>query len=135
MKLTMTINLGKLYNLVDDNVRLFANTSYHNHMEPYVPRVTGNLYRNVDIKPDGIHFNSPGATFLFMGKLMLGETSKSAWANAGEKKFVTEKPLNYSKEQSPFAQDHWDEPTKLNHGEQIAEEVRNYIVRRFNEQT
>lgn len=133
MKITIKVDIGKLEGLVTGDVRLFANSEYYRHMFPYIPRATGMLSESVDIQEDGVHFRQPYAQFLYYGKLMVGENG-SPWARKNERKHVVNQDLNFSTEKHPLATDHWDEPTKLNHGDAIAEAVKKYIRRRINEQ-
>lgn len=58
----------------------------------------------------------PMGRFLYEGKVMVGERTKSAWAAKGERKTVTEKPLQYSRHTNPKVSAHWFETAKQNHG-------------------
>lgn len=58
----------------------------------------------------------PMGRFLYEGKVMIGERTKSAWAQKGEKKVVTERELQYSKSAHPKVQSHWFEPAKKKDG-------------------
>lgn len=57
----------------------------------------------------------PMGRFLYEGILMVGEESGSPWAMAGERKVVTDQPLEFTKTFHPEAQAHWFDPTKAAH--------------------
>lgn len=59
----------------------------------------------------------PMGQFLYEGKVMVGERTRSAFAAKGERKEVIEKPLNYSRHAHPNVTDHWFDPAKKNHGD------------------
>lgn len=66
--------------------------------KPFMPHVTGDLQQLSKVLAKGkeVLYPGPTARFLYMGKVMVGEVSGSAWAREGEKKVVTNKPLTYS---------------------------------------
>lgn len=57
----------------------------------------------------------PMGRFLYEGKVMVGERTRSAWAAKGEKKVATEKTLQYSQHAHPKVTDHWFDTAKKNH--------------------
>ena len=63
----------------------------------------------------------PQGRFLYYGKVMVGETSRSPWAMKGEKKIVTDRPLKYG---NPKATSEWFETAKKNHGRNWVEGVK-----------
>ena len=67
--------------------------------EPYMAHDGGDYVRSgrlgTDIGSGKVAYNTPKARFLYYGKLMVGEKSRSAWAKPGEKKVVVNKDLNY----------------------------------------
>lgn len=59
----------------------------------------------------------PMGWFLYEGKVMVGERTKSAFAAKGERKEVVERQLNYSRHANPNVTDHWFDTSKKNHGD------------------
>ena len=93
-------------------------------MVPYMPMQTGtfiNVTRAMSAALAGsgivVAAAPPMGRFLYEGQVMVGERPQSAYAAKGEKKIVTEKPLQYSKAAHPKATDHWFETAKTNHGD------------------
>lgn len=92
-------------------------------MVPYMPMQTGtfiNVTRGMSAAIAGsgkvVAAAPPMGRFLYEGKVMVGERTKSAFAAKGEKKEVTIKPLQYSRHAHPSVSDHWFETAKENHG-------------------
>lgn len=65
------------------------------YMDQYVPMSQGVLKNTRIINTDSVDFVTPYAKFLYHGKVMIGEKSRSPWAKLGEKKIVTSKELTY----------------------------------------
>ena len=91
-------------------------------MVPYMPMQTGtfiNVTRGMSASIAGsgkvVAAAPPMGQFLYEGKVMVGERTRSAWAAKGERKEVIEKPLNYSQHANPKATDHWFDAAKKNH--------------------
>lgn len=92
-------------------------------MVPYMPMDTGtfiNVTRGMSAAIAGsgkvVAAAPPMGQFLYEGKVMVGERTRSAFAAKGERKEVIEKPLNYSRHAHPNVTDHWFETAKKNHG-------------------
>ena len=58
----------------------------------------------------------PMGSFLYKGKVMVGEKSRSAFAKKAERKVTIDRPLQYSKHANPGATDHWFDPAKKRGG-------------------
>ena len=58
----------------------------------------------------------PMGRFLYEGKVMVGERTRSAFAAKGEKKVTTDRDLRFSRHAHPEVTDHWFETAKANHG-------------------
>ena len=96
----------------------------------YMPLRTGGLQQRGRTEGDGgshlhdlarsedqgrrVVFPGPYARFLYMGKVMIGEESKSPWARKGEHKIVTARDLNYSR---PEATSFWFDTAKQHDGD------------------
>lgn len=92
-------------------------------MVPYMPMQTAtfiNVTRGMSAAIAGsgkvVAAAPPMGRFLYKGKAMVGERTRSAWAAKGEKKVVTEKALQYSQHAHPKVTDHWFDTAKKNHG-------------------
>lgn len=100
-------------------------------MEPYMPKRTG-VFVNVTkamsaaIAGSGtvIAAAPPFGRFLYEGKVMVDPVTNSPWARPGAKKIVTDKDLEYDKNQNPKATDHWFDTAKANHGESWMKAVK-----------
>ena len=77
--------------------------------DQYVPKQQGIMAGGVHVEGDEIVYPGPYARFLYMGKVMVGTESRSAWAKKGEAKEVIDKDLTF---QSPTAQARWFEVSK-----------------------
>jgi hypothetical protein len=75
-------------------------------MDPYVPMQQGTLKNIHIIDDDSVTYNTPYARFHYYGKVMVGITSRSAYAKAGERKEVTAKDIKHhgAPKRGPF----WD---------------------------
>ncbi len=94
-------------------------------MVPYMPMQTGtfiNVTKGMSQSIAGsgkvIAAAPPMGRFLYEGKLMVGERTRSAWAEKEEKKEVVNKDLDFSKHAHPKAQSHWFEAAKKDHKHQ-----------------
>lgn len=103
-------------------------------MIPYMPMQSGtfiNVTRAMSAALAGtgkvIAAAPPMGRFLYEGNVMVGERTRSAWAEKGEKKVVTEKVLDYSKVAHPKAQSHWFEAAKAQHGKQWIKKVKKIV--------
>lgn len=92
-------------------------------MIPYMPMQTGTFIQVTRGMSQAIAGSGyvvaaapPMGRFLYKGKVMVGERSKSAFAAKGERKVVTDRRLQYSNHANPEAQDHWFDAAKSAHG-------------------
>ncbi len=100
-------------------------------MMPFMPMETGTFMNVTHAMSQAIAGSGmvvaaapPMGRFLYEGKVMVGERTRSAWAEKGEKKVATEKPLNYTKNKHPSAQSHWFEAAKEVHGDKWIAKVK-----------
>lgn len=63
--------------------------------EPYTPKQTGIMVNSASVGRSTIEYNTPYASFVWLGKLMLGEETHSPFAKKYEKKYVTNTDLSY----------------------------------------
>lgn len=100
-------------------------------MEPYMPHRTG-VFRNITkamsaaIAGSGtvIAAAPPFGRFLYEGKVMVDEVTKSPWARPGAKKVVTDKDLEYDTSHNSKVTSHWFDEAKKNHGESWVRAVK-----------
>lgn len=81
-------------------VQLFIASEIIRRCDPYTPMQQGTLKQpgtSVQIIENGkaIRWNGPYARYLYYGKLMIGEHSRSAFAKLGERKALTDKDLTF----------------------------------------
>lgn len=88
-------------------------------MQPFMPMDTGQFINRVKDKNSSLAGTGevyaavgPEGRFLYEGKVMIGERSRSVWAKKGERKVVTMQPLRFSKSANPRATDHWFEKSR-----------------------
>lgn len=84
-------------------------------MEPFMPRRDGTFINTTKAKSAALAGTGkvvaaapPYGRFLYEGKVMIGEKSRSPWAKKGEKKVVTGRDLTYS----GGGQAHWFDAAK-----------------------
>ena len=92
-------------------------------MVPYMPMQTGtfiNVTRGMSQAIAGsgkvVAAAPPIGCFLYEEKVMVGERTRSAWAAKGERKVVTDRPLQYSRHAHPKVSGHWFDTAKKFHG-------------------
>lgn len=92
-------------------------------MVPYMPMQTGtfiNVTRAMSQSIAGsgkvVAAAPPMGRFLYESNVMVGERTRSAFAEKAEKKIVIEKKLQYSRSAHPSVTDHWFDTAKKYHG-------------------
>lgn len=100
-------------------------------MESYMPKRTGTFINvtkamSAAIAGSGtvIAAAPPFGRFLYEGKVMVGEESRSPWAKKGERKDVTNQDLDYDKSAHPDVTDHWFDTAKKNHLDEWLKDVK-----------
>lgn len=121
-----------LDNLIDDKTMLEVHNALARYCDPYVPMREGTLSQTIQITPKYVRYYLPYAHYQYTGELYLAANG-SSWAKAGEKKYPSGKPLNYSKEQHPLASKEWDKAMMAANGEAFLEEVKRILVERARE--
>lgn len=113
MRIEMKVDVGKLRDLVDDDVLLFANSEAARLMDPYVPMESGDMKNDTVIDAEGIHYQVPYAHYQWYGEVM-----------AGNPREYTGKALHYTRS---GAGDHWDELMMQTKYDVLLREIKNYI--------
>ena len=100
-------------------------------MQPYMPMRTGTFINVTKAMSSAIAGSGtviaaapPFGRFLYEGKVMVGEESRSPWAKKGEKKDVTNQDLDYDKSAHPDVTDHWFDTAKKNHLDEWLKDVK-----------
>lgn len=90
-----------------------------NNMKPYMPYQAGTFQQQTVTRSTALQGTGkvcagapPMGRFLYGGKVMIGETSKSPWAMEDETKVLTDRDLEYA---NPDATAQWFETAKKNH--------------------
>lgn len=126
----------------DPNTMLAVHNALFRYCDPYVPMQTGMLAQTVDITPEYVLYTSPYAHYMYEGivygpnipifqdiggtKIIVG------WRSIpGVKKTPTDRDINYSHEQHPLADSHWDKRMMDDKGDEFIQEVTDIIMRRI----
>lgn len=94
-----------IYNrIINDKVKLFANTTLYKLVDPYVPFREGNLAHNVDITADYVLYKVPYAKRMYYGK-----------------------GFKFSKDKHPLATAEWDKIAMKTQEGKLIQSIENYI--------
>lgn len=97
---------------------LYAAREWHRLIEDWVPKKTGRLNSDAELKPGKIIYRAPYASYIYRGYLFVDPVykvggftgdGKSFWSRRGVKKTPTAKKLDYSKNINPKASCRWDQ--------------------------
>lgn len=103
----LSIYLKKpLQELVTPQAKQYALTLLFKEMLPYTPYVTGNMATNVNITENGIEYIAEYAHRQYTGD-----------------------DFNFTKDQHPLAQARWGQVAIDLHGDRIAKQIKDYILR------
>lgn len=100
-------------------------------MIPYMPKQTGTFINVTQAMSSALAGSGmvvaaapPMGRFLYEGKLMVGEHTKSAWAEKGERKDVTMQNLDYYRGANPDAQSQWFDAAKDAHADKWVKKAK-----------
>ena len=112
--MTAEVDLKKLANRYN-KAQYELDSAIMESMKRFMPRRDGTFIARTETESAALAGTGkvvaaapPFGRFLYEGKVMIGEKSRSPWAKKHEKKVVTDRPLSYS----GGGQDHWFEPAK-----------------------
>ena len=121
------LNLDRLENNFN-RAQYALDSAVMTSMEPLMPMDTGqfiNVTKEMSAAMAGtgkvVAAAPPHGRFLYEGKVMVGERSRSAWARKAEKKVVTKFNLQYSR---PGAKPHWFDEAKKKDGDNWVDLVK-----------
>lgn len=118
MNIKITLDKSRIMNKTqNEKFGLFVANEWKKLINPYTPRDTGNLMRNVELMPFKIHYKVPYAHYMYTGKIYVDPeykvggfySSTYGWySRPGVTKIPSGRSFNYSKSKNPSATDHWD---------------------------
>lgn len=121
------LNLDRLENNFN-RAQYALDSAVMTSMEPFMPMDTDqfiNVTKEMSAAMAGtgkvVAAAPPQGRFLYEGKIMVGERSRSAWAQKAEKKVVTKFNLQYSR---PGAKAHWFDEAKKKDGDNWVDLVK-----------
>lgn len=117
--MTANVNMKELANRFN-KAQFELDSAIMTSMERFMPRRDGTFINRVRAKNAAVAGTGkvyaavgPEGRFLYEGKVMIGEKSRSPWAKKGEKKVVTDRNLTYS----GGGTDHWFDKAKAADGD------------------
>lgn len=109
----------------------WLDTQIMTDMIPFMPMVTGNFIQRTKAVSEAWAGTGkvcagapPMGRFLYEGVVMVGEESRSPWARKGERKVVTNRPLQYTTTHHPDVQAHWFDAAKQAYGKAWVDGVK-----------
>lgn len=126
-KINIPKNLAKVR---DETFWLFAASTYHRLMSPYVPFETGTLDETVKTKggemKGEVEYFAPHAHYIYEGKLMVDPNTGSSYAKKDTKKVYTGKTLKISKRKHSLASIKWDKAAEPTQKEKLIALMQDY---------
>lgn len=92
-------------------------------MDPYVPMRQGTLKNTRIVGPDYVKYRGPYAHYHYIGKLMVGTQTGSAYAKSGEKKRYAVPLKNLRHHGAPKRGPLWDKRMWADKGQQITAKI------------
>ena len=126
----------------DGAVQAFHTQNVLRRIKKYMPFRTGATYKitvaQTDIRKPEIVTESPGANYLFVGKVMVdpkinaaGFMTPEGWrSRKGCVKVLTPRNLEYFRGKNPQAGPRWDRALSANEGKALAADLQRFIDRR-----
>ncbi len=112
-------NFANMHNANFNKAQEYIDSRCISLMKPFTPFQTGILEKLAHpVEPGLIKQDGPYAKYQYYGKLMVSPITGSAYSK-GEKKVLTDTPLNYSKAKHPQAGSMWFEKMKAANKDKI----------------
>ena len=124
------------------DVQMFHTQNVLRRIQKYMPNLTGLMIKltiaQTDIRKSEIVTETPGAKYLFYGKVMIdpklgvaGFMTPEGWRSRKFcKKALTNRDLNYSRHKNPKAGPRWDVAVSTNEGAAMAADMQRFVNRR-----
>ena len=104
-------------------VQRLMTTECARQMDPYVPMRQGTLKNTRFIGPDYVLYRGPYAHYQYVGKLMVGVKTGSAYAKSGEPKKYVSPPKDLQYHGAPKRGPYWDKRMWADKGKQITVKI------------
>lgn len=126
----------------DGAVQMFHTQNVLRRIKKYMPFRTGAMYKitvaQTDIRKPEIVTETPGAEYLFRGKVMVdpklgiaGFMTPEGWrSRKGCVKVLTDRDLEFFQGKNPQAGARWDKALSANEGKAMEADLQRYIDRR-----
>ena len=126
----------------DGAVQMFHTQNVLRRIKKYMPFRTGAMYKitvaQTDIRKPEIVTDTPGANYLFRGKVMVdpklgiaGFMTPEGWrSRKGCVKVLTDRDLEFFRGKNPQAGARWDKALSANEGKAMEADLQRYIDRR-----
>jgi hypothetical protein len=118
IKVIDKINMNPAYELLEsDELWLYSANEWKRLISKYVPRRTGQLMSNVEVKTKEVHYKSAHAMYVYHGKLYVDPKYKVGgftndgtnwWSRPGIKKVPSGRDLKMRRDGNPNASKEWD---------------------------
>ena len=123
MELVWNTNFSAVRSEQLHKAQMFVDSECIRLMKPYTPFRNGILEKSATlgtvIGSGEIHQVAPYARYQYYGMLMVSSITGSSFASKGEKKVLTDIPLQHDKSKHPQAGPFWFERMKAEHKEDI----------------
>ncbi len=117
MDVLIKLNEPKILDKVtNDQLGLFVANEWKKLIDPYTPKNTGMMMRNVELNPWAITYLEPFSAYQYNGELYVDprygvggffSPDYGFWSRPGVEKIPSGKKLEYQKN-NPYSTDHWD---------------------------
>ena len=126
----------------DGAVQMFHTQNVLRRIKKFMPFRSGAMYKitvaQTDIRKPEIVTETPGANYLFAGKVMIDPKTNAAgfmtpegWrSRKGCVKVLTDRDLQFFKGKNPQAGPRWDKALSANEGKAMAADLQRFIDRR-----
>ena len=111
-----------------NDAQFYLDSQVMTDMVPLMPHQTGSFVNLTRVRSAALAGTGqvcaaapPMGRFLYEGKVMVDELTRSPWARKGAKKVVTDRNLTYS---NPNAVPHWFDEAKNRHGDKWIKGVK-----------
>lgn len=132
MDITCRLELAELQTILakrgleaKGRVQSYIDSAVLRYCDPYTPKDTGKLIQSgvigTIVGSGRVIYNAPYAKYLYYGRVMIGQNSRSPWARAGERKIVTDRPIHYNGGAKRGS--YWFERMKADHRPDILREA------------